>query len=272
MVPYPSQYENGCGVFLLRDTWKPMVDISRSKVSELPLIVLLAICGILSKHQMLDQPGLRWEGLGGWRNSTLKDWRKIKNSQPDMWLWKNQEYIFAEIKSMLQKPLRGVIANQLTLYGNSGYVVIHRYLIASFQDQYRLLINYEEGQTITFCEKDGHEPDEIYDLFPPMMFCMAASDQSRRYICCEDAFIRRGITADHPFIIWLLNNAAQLKQYYQRQFQQIVDCLCQKNAEEIMRECNDIRKQLTAFPEHHGVEVGSFPQLSKNDFWYIKEN
>ena len=27
---------------------------------------------------------------------------------------------------------------------------------------------------------------------------------------------------------------AQLKQYYQRQFQQIVDCLCQKNAEEIM--------------------------------------
>ena len=272
LVPYPSQYENGCGVFLLRDTWKPMVDISRSKVSELPLIVLLAICGILSKHQMLDQPGLRWEGLGGWRNSTLKDWRKIKNSQPDMWLWKNQEYIFAEIKSMLQKPLRGVIANQLTLYGNSGYVVIHRYLMASSQDQYRLLINYEEGQTITFCEKDGHEPDEIYDLFPPMMFCMAASDQSRRYICCKDAIMRRGITADHPFIIWLLNNAAQLKQYYQRQFQQIVDCLCQKNAEEIMRECNDIRKQLTAFPEHHGVEVGSFPQLSKNDFWYIKEN
>ncbi len=264
--------QNGFCIFLMERTWKPTVDISRTKVSGLPLIVLLAINGILCKHQMTDWIGMEWRDLGGWRNSTLQEWKKIKDSQADIWIRKNQIVPFTGILQTLQKSCKDPEIDNFQIDSNGDDAVIHRYIIASFQDQYRLLINYEEGQTITFCEKDGHEPDEIYDLFPPMMFCMAASDQSRRYICCKDAIMRRGITADHPFIIWLLNNAAQLKQYYQRQFQQIVDCLCQKNAEEIMRECNDIRKQLTAFPEHHGVEVGSFPQLSKNDFWYIKEN
>lgn len=33
------------------------------------------------------------------------------------------------------------------------------------------------------------------------------------------------------------------------------------------RALDGIREQLLAFPEHHGVDVSSFPQLSLNDFW-----
>ncbi len=105
-----------------------------------------------------------------------------------------------------------------------------------------------------------------------MMFCAAASDQSRQYICSANYNTRRGITADHPFIVGLLNNAAQLSRYYQRQFQQIVNCLCESSAEIIVEECNRIREQLIAFPECYGVDVSSFPQLCLDDFWSMGED
>lgn len=72
---------------------------------------------------------------------------------------------------------------------------------------------------------------------------------------------------DHPFVTWLLENCFLLNQYYQRQFRQIVDCLCDDLAEDIILKCNQIRQQLMSLPEHHGVDVAGFPQLSLEDFW-----
>ena len=267
-----SLHENSFAVFLMENVWKPTVDISRIKVSELPLIILLIINGMLCKHQMNHKIGMEWYNFGRWSNSTLQEWREIRNSRVDMWLRKNQTAPFSEVMRILRNSCKDSKTNNFSLYDNGVDAVIHMYMKACLQDQYQLKINYEEGQIITFYEKQDYESDETYDLFPPMMFCMAASDQSRQYICYAYPFMRRGITADHPFIVWLLDNAVQLKKYYQRQFQQIVDCLYQRDAIQIVEECNAIREQLMAFPESHGVDVSSFPRLSKNDFWFGEED
>lgn len=272
LAEYVSPDEGNIALFLMGDIWKPMVDISRSKVSGLPLTTLLAINGILSKYQMLGAIVTDWSDLDGWKNSPLKEWKKMKDSQLDIWLRKNQESLFTETMRKLQKSCEDSKFNDFSLNGYGYYAVLYKYLMVGFQEKYRLTINYEAGQIISFCEKEGNEPDETFDLFPPMMFCAAASDQSRQYICSADCLARRGITADHPFIIWLLNNATQLNRYYQRQFQQIVDCLCQNSAENIVKECNRIREQLISFPEHHGVDVSSFPQLCLDDFWSTEED
>lgn len=264
--------ENYSAVFLMGGAGKPMVDVSRSKVSGLPLISLLAINGILNKYQILGNVGVNWLNLEGWRNITLKEWRKIKDSQLDRWLRKNQKSFFIETMGKLQKPCKGSNLHDFSLCGFSGYAVLHKYLMVWFQEKYRLIINYEAGQIISFCEKEGEEIDEAFDLFPPMMFCVSVSDQSRKYICGADLFGRRGITVDHPFILWLLKNAVQLNRYYQRQFQQIVNCLCRNSAENIVKECNHIREQFISFPEHHGVDVSSFPQLCLDDFWSMEED
>ena len=39
-----------------------------------------------------------------------------------------------------------------------------------------------------------------------------------------------------------------------------------------MKKCNRIREQLIAFPEHHGIDVSSFPQLCLDDFWSMEED
>lgn len=51
----------------------------------------------------------------------------------------------------------------------------------------------------------------------------------------------------------------------------IVENLCNDSEEEVIEKCNSIRRQLTALPEHHGVDVSAFPELSSRDFWSALE-
>lgn len=272
-IPFVKDF----AVFLMDGAWKPMVDASRSRISDLPLYVLLAINGILRKYQITDNIWYSMRSgrvcLDGWKNNSIGEWLEMKDSQLDKWLQRNLANFFVETKQMLQKGCRDSEVHKISfsINCNRDYGVVDKYLMAYFQDKYQMTISYEDGQTISFYDKKDYQMEDAYELFPPMMFCTAASDESRQYVCSAYVSNRRGITADHPFVIWLLQYAAQLKQYYQRQFQQIVHCLCEGSVEKIITGCSNIREQLLAFPEHHGIEVSAFPLLSMDDFWSEEE-
>lgn len=257
------------GVFFLEDQWKPVTGVSRFKITELPLIILVLISGILSKYQMIEDSNFNLSSLICRRNYSLKDWREARIPELQQWLETNLKIFFDERLEFFKdswKVERVDIVHEY-LYDYSDYTILNRYQDAYLQDHYMLVINYEEGQTISFCERDPGKAEGVLDLFPPMRFCRAASDKSRQYICSKDSSWRKGITIDHPFVTWLLENGFLLNQYYQRQFRQIVDCLCDDSAEDIILKCNQIRQQLMSLPEHHGVDVAGFPQLSLEDFW-----
>lgn len=163
----------------------------------------------------------------------------------------------------------------------NGTSYIHNYcdilLLNLYQDAYlhdhnQMKINYGKGQAISFFEKEKNESDEILDLFPPMRFCKAANDKSRRFLCSAEPDYRKGITLDHPFMIWLMKNAVLMNKYYQRQFRQIIDCLRYSDVTDIISGVNSICQQLISLPEHHGVDVYNFPQLSRDDFWYMEDD
>ena len=261
------------GIFLLENMWKPFVEISRSKISDLPLTVFIAIAGILVKYQILRS--LR-ESLGEfeeWKTSTLKQWREARNFRLGEWMRKNLKDYFIFNMLLLGKATQNPDISEFTInpYLNTVDTIMFKYLIANLQDVYEMTICYEDGQIISFYEKKDNSLEDSYDLFPPMMFCKASSRRSRQYICCANSVIRRGITLDHPFIEWLLDNSFKLKQYYERQFQRIVTSLCAGDADAIIKECNRIREQMISLPEHHGVDVNAMPRLSEDDFWSWEE-
>lgn len=68
-----------------------------------------------------------------------------------------------------------------------------------------------------------------------------------------------------------MKNAFLLNKYYKRQFRYIIDCLWYNESQVIISVINTIRKQLMSLPEHHGVDVNGFPQLSKEDFWFMEK-
>lgn len=264
---YSSNYSN-MGIFFLENKWRPIMEVSRFNVKELPIEINTVISGIVSKYQMLgileDQYTFNYTE----RKRSLKEWREVR-TQLGQWMENNEKEFWAERMKFIKAPWGSKEADKYSLYkaDYSDYSILNMYHDAYLQDYYEIEIDYEKQQIISFKKRDKIGVESVLDIFPPMMFCKAANDRSRRYICCEDPSRRKGITLDHPFIVWLLDNAILLNQYYQRQFCQMVDGLCHSSAEYIVREFNQIRQQLMSLPEHHGVDVNNFPQLSMDDFW-----
>lgn len=259
---------NGANTIILLDgEWKPMVQVSRSQIVDLPLIVLVAISGLLNKYFI---PLNNMYILKEWNNVSLIEWREIINSSVGQWMTRNNQNLAEEIIQTFQRKGDSELKYNNGIYAIFEYGVkhiIYKYALAYLQDNYSMTINYEQGQIISFYPKEKASSEDAYDIFPPMMFCKAASDKSRKYICNADSDYRRGITSDHSFIIWLLENAARLKQYFERQFQQIVQCLYQKEAKEIVQEYSMIREQLSSLSTYHNLNVKSLPKISIEDFW-----
>lgn len=259
-------------LFLLENEYRPVVDVSRAQISELPLETLTSICSILKEWIDECHFGVRERR---WEYSTLAEWRKIRASGLHEWLWAVWEKRVVDVKEAFQKSVEADLDNPISIaperYLYDAGIVLLKYLLAYFQDTYQMTIDYPAGQVLAFSDRPDGDSEETYDLFPPMMFCKAANEESRQYLCAADAEIRRGITADHPFAKWLLENAGLLDRYYRRQFQQIVRLLCTYDADEIVKACGNIREQLCALPERHGVNMKAFPKLSAGDFWRLDE-
>ena len=259
-------------MFILDGEWKPVVEVSRSKVVDLPLTLLVAICGILNKYGLLNVSG-DIRRAKNWNTVSLQQWREVQNSSVGQWMTHNQGDYTKEIIQTFQKKwgFQGHGFEHVHAIGDYGVKhIMYKYAMACLQDNYLMTINYEKGQIVTFTEKKNVESEEVYDIFPPMMFCKAASEKSRKYICHADSYKRRGITADHPFIVWLLENSIQINKHFERQFQQIVKCLRTRNAKPIIQEYNIIREQLSSLSNYHGLDIRFLPQISMDDFWSEK--
>lgn len=267
---YHRQDDRSRAVFFLEGECRPVVEVSRSQIVCLPLKTIIAISGLAHKNRILNNLGKIIVNSSDWEYAALQEWRQAREFSLDQWM---NRYLGKYFEGLKQEYLeswnedKSHLLNSLRTYGYNVNAVLDKYVTAYFQDNYHMTICYEEGQIITFHEKTAKEREDIYDLFPPLLFCKAASDQSRRFIGHANAVFRRGLTSDHPFIEWLLENSNRLNQYFQRQFGQMIRCLCKKDAEDIIQECGAVREQLLSLTDRHGVDIDNMPRLTEEDFW-----
>lgn len=259
-------------IIFLEDIQRPKVDIGRTRISELNLSSTFAICALI--NQLSAKVVMVFDTQF---EPSLAEWRKLRELPLGNWLSgifnctimnPIEASLFLDTmnysieKGMLQSELGFRIAEV------NGQTVINNFILAYFQDTYEITIDYIKGQIITLSYKNKDEQEVCYDLFPPMMFCKAKDDNSRQYICCKSAKERKGITADHPYTIWLLNNASVLNRHFNRQFKQIVNSLCNEDADVLMQTLNSVHEQLYPIMENYGINMGLCPKLSKSDFWH----
>ncbi len=263
--------KDSCGAILLLDgECKPAVEISRSKIVDMSLKLLTAMQGILNKYEMIDKNAYmtREYEMIDIEKQPLTEWRKVCQSSVGRWMVQNH----GDIWDQIMENTDGAFERLHSKYFRRDLRVIYRFFLAYLQDHYSMEICYEQRQNIKVYENSSHNQTQSYDLFPPMLFCHAASDQSRRYICHARLLERRGITADHPFMIWLLEHAVQLNQYFHRQFQQIVDCLYQRDASDLIKEYAAVREQLCVLSAHYNLDVSALPELDMDDFWMPEDH
>lgn len=257
-------------LLLLDGKLRPTVKASRSEISNMPLELIVAIYGILNMWMIEWRDSFR---LLDWSTPLLPAWRKLRGTKLERWLEDNSHDYIERILGKFNQPILTGDEEIFCIGGtwpeNDG--ALQTFFMASMQDIYQMKVNYEGGQIITFSDKDSKEESKSYDLFPPMMFCGAATKFSRQYLCSEDSGFRRCITVDHPYAVWLLKNAVALNEYYTRQFQQIVSALRNEDSADIINICNSVREQLLSLPEHHGINMTICPQLSQADFWVLED-
>ncbi len=262
--------------FFLENELQPTVDIGRTKISALPLMALVAICGIISHPDFDCSIGFNNELSKSITNIPLPEWRALHDIELGKWILKTQSKRILQIQNFLQTTLKYNILDRdeyvynissLCFGNDDGVKIIYKFVSAYFQDIYDMKIYYEDGQRIVFTEKKDYRHIDSFDKFPPMMFCKAGSDMSRRYLCCRSSAWRRGITSDHPFAQWLIENAIKIESHFPRQFQQIVYSLCNDDAQEIIKTVNEFRQQITKLNAHYGIDLATLHDLTEKDFW-----
>ena len=253
-------------LLLLDHELRPTVKADRSGITDMPLELIVALYGMLRA----------WEpnydnifSIFNWHVPALSSWRKLYDSKLWTWLWDNLRDYFKEIKEEYSCPMfegdhtsYHIMASWVETDGALQFL-----LMSWLQDFFEMKVNYEAGQVITFMDKSSRENYGPYDLFPPMLFCAAATQASRRFLCAGDSSLRQCINADHPYTLWLVGNAAVLNEFYKRQFEQITEALRTMNSQNIISVCNEIREELLSSPKCHNIEMSSCPPLSENDFW-----
>lgn len=257
-------------LLLLDNELRPTVKASRSDICGMPLELIVAIHGMLkawmpNSGQFLD--------LSSWVITLLPAWRKLRNTKINAWIWNNLQDFFQGLKEEIENPIHTEDKFGFCIggYWPDTEKVLRTFFLAVLQDSYHMEVEFEVGQTITFYDKSPEEDTSVYDLFPPMMFCSAATQESYRFLCSKGTGIRRCINVDHPYGAWLMKNAAALDKYYNRQFKQIIEALRNSYSERIMDVCNGIREQLLSLSNRHGVDIAACPQLSEADFWVPEE-
>ena len=69
-----------------------------------------------------------------------------------------------------------------------------------------------------------------------------------------------------------MQNAILLRQNFQWQFQQIIECFCKKDAKDIVQMYIVIRVQIYLSSNRHDMDVKSLLQLALTDFGQMRKN
>lgn len=273
---YCSEYRKSDIIWFLENELQPNVDIGRNGIISLPMEAIMAIC--VNVHDFDNDFFYtdHFEMLESVKKNTLPKWRCLRYIDIGRHILKTQNKLILYMQEFLENKIEFDGSFNINIgfdnfsinktYNNVCLKIIYRFILAYFQDIYDMRIYYEEGQKITFNEKKNSK-DDSFDEFPPMMFCKAGSNISRRYLCCSDSTRRRGITLDHPFAKWLIKNAKKIKNQFPRQFYQIINRLCNSDAQTIIKTVNELCHQITQLNVHCDFDLASFSMLTENDFW-----
>lgn len=258
-------------LLLLENRCQPLTDMGRSTVKTMPLEVYASVFGIIH-HPAI---GLSMERLytQNWERCTLAEWRELRCSFVGAWLRESQKDNAEKIMNRLanaRNPLRTpkkYVDDSIDVSGTS-FSFLYSLLMTYFQDTYDMSIDYNNGQAISFEQKNTFEVDHSYDLFPPMMFCRAKDKSNARWLCSSKRHFRRGITLDHPFSLWLVRNAPTLNRYFKRQFMEIVWTLKNADYKGIIDSVNTFQAQLINLYDRHNLDLNGLYPLTKRDFWF----
>ena len=258
-------------ICFLEEELNPSVDIGRSSIQKLPFEAIMAISTLLC----LPHLNMDYYGLSMYPNRiSLSQWRAFRATKLGDWILQSHQQLLKNIVtyfSTIAKINKDYYDNNIHFLGQYSdcEAYLRVFMFSYLQDNYDMKINYEAGQIISFEERQKADDFlNTIDQFPPMLFCEAASTHSQTILCNAFSESRRCITLDHPFVQWLIKNAPIMRQFFARQLDGIIFCLCNNEAEDIIKIVNAFIDNSTNSLYNQKLDFSDLKKLTTNDFYY----
>ena len=241
------------GFFLLDDEWRPSINVARTRIISLPLEVKL-----LSEYFSLNIEKCTYHFKLGHLFSDdisidMNAWRELLNSKLGSWLIK-------KLKKQLKpnSELLSYLFKNGSIYNDS---VIKSFIVAYCLDNYSMMISFK-GDKASIKTRNTHEYD--FSFFPPIMFCKASDEYTKRFICHDNMNKLIGINMDHFFVKWFIENATTLRKNFNPSYIEMLKAIKSQNCYSILMEANNLALQIDKYGNQYNI-CSDIPRMLNND-------
>lgn len=263
-------------IILLKDNYRPTVDVSRDTIRQIPLETA---CDLeILRHQIKKQ-GFDFKGNynvldeANYPYISTREYMNLLNNRPDFitrlcFSTSDGELSAAAIDEKVKKGKRIEFTGCPTL-NNHGYNSrnehLYDYLCAAYlRSKYILFADisqYRSDIVIAGMVNDSH--DKIIEIFSPTFFLDTQNET--KYLTHKSGYWRKACNASHRLSQFIISNAEQLQRRVPGLFFEMLRSLAEDDAQTIIIVINDLLKRLKNLPDI-GIIVPSDLQLAKDDF------
>lgn len=263
-------------IILLKDRYRPTVDVSRDKIRQIPVEVA---CDLEILHDQLASQGfIFYSGRdvldeANYPYIPASKYIELLKDRPDFidrlrFSTNNGMFSATALNEQVQKGKRIEFTGCPNL-NNRGYGTKNQYLCnylcaAYLRSKYVLradLSLYSSRVTIEGIASDSY--DKSFDIFSPTFFLETQSET--KHLTHGDKYGRKTCNESHRLSQFIIGNAEQLRKKVPGLFFEMLRSLSEDNADVIISVINDLLERLRNLPDI-GITVPSDLQLSNDDF------
>ncbi len=263
----------GCFV-LLKDKYRPEVDIARDSVKKLPLLALAHLDFVRSKiyKEIKFYNKLKQDFISELQYLPMQAYVNIIDNNEE-WLKEltfETEYgnvSLIELHSLIASHQKVKIKNINLLYfitswNSSCNIAIEKLLFTILQQEFTLRYKKEPFNVIIFAFKKEQELSPAHLYFPPAFFVQTIED--RATLVNKIRLARHTCNENHPFSQFLLNNVELLLKYTPGIFSRIIYTLAEGNDL-----CDELNECITLLRSVHAIQdkIPNELHLTEKDFF-----
>lgn len=261
-------------IVLLKDKYRPMVDISRDKIRQ---ISIEAACDLEILRDQLKRQGFdinrRQEALDetNYPYIAVSEYVKLLRERSDFverirFSTNRGDFSAIALDEKINEGeyIEFIGCPKLNNYSlNDKY--LYSYLCAAYlRSKYTLRVDMAQYNCKILIERKKEVAyDKSTEIFPPTFFL--ATKKKTTYLTCGNQYVRKTCNVSHRLSQFIINNAEQLKCRVPGLFHEMLRSLAEDDMSTIISTINDVLKRLKSLPDI-GITVPVDLQLSKDDF------
>lgn len=271
---WPSSQTLGA-IVLLKDKYRPMVDVSRDKIRKIPIEVA---CDLEMMRKQLKRQGFIFEGKQGvlddnYSHISVREYVELINLRPDfierLFISTDKGELSVDVLEEKIRQGERIEFTGIPRLKSRGYGIpdmhLSDYLCAAYlRNKYTLRLEISQYNSKIFIESKKEEiNDENIDFFPPTFFI--STDKETKYLTCRNEYQRKGCNVSHRLSKFIISNVKQLQYRVPGLFVEMLRSLAEDDAARMISVVNDLLGRLRSLPDI-GIAVPTDLKLSEKDF------